>query len=86
LVKDNPVAPQMYVRRRKKRHATGGAPPSPHDILETLQKLTAAAERFVNGVPQWKRMESERQALLDAITEAQLRLSVEGAGGNQARP
>jgi len=47
-----------------------------HDILEALLALADAAERFVNRSPCSKRLEGERQALLDAITQAQLILSV----------
>jgi len=47
-----------------------------HDILEALLALADAAERFVNRSPRSKRLEGERQALLDAITQAQLILSV----------
>jgi len=74
LEKDNPSAPQTYVGRRRKRS-------NPHDsdeagILETLEHLTDAAERFVNRVPRLRKHEAERQVLLDAITRAQLTLSV----------
>jgi len=34
------------------------------------------AERFVNRSPQWKRIEAERRELLEAITQAQLVLSI----------
>ncbi len=82
LEKDNPVAPQVYQRRKQRLTLVhGGAASSreEHDPLtEALQTLTDAAERFVNGVPRWKKSEAERQALLDAITQAQLTLSVEG--------
>lgn len=81
LEKDNPVAPQMYIRRRKRTSPSQGASPSgPHDdapIGEALQTLAEAAERFVNAVPRWKRVDADRQALLDAITRAELLLSVE---------
>src|SRR5690348_1625885 len=74
LEKDNPAAPETYVGRRRKPEQ----PPSVGraDMVETLQKLTDAAEQFVNRVPRLKRNEVERQALLDAITHAQLILSV----------
>lgn len=78
LVKDNPAAPQMYVRRRKK--SLRAVPPASQNdagLAESLQNLTEAAERFLSVVPRWKRVESERDALLDAITRAQLLLSVE---------
>jgi hypothetical protein len=41
-----------------------------------LTSVTEAAERFVNRTPRLKRLEAERQALLDAIRQAQLVLSV----------
>lgn len=43
---------------------------------EALLSITAAAERFVNRSPRSKRLEAERQALLDTIRQAQLLLSV----------
>ncbi len=78
LEKDNPAAPQMYSRRKRRtHHALSGHADEAGSVGETLWILTEAAERFVNGVPRSKRMEAERQALLDAITQAQLVLSVE---------
>jgi hypothetical protein len=47
-----------------------------HDIIDALRDLTDRAEQFVNRAPQSKRLATERQALLDAITTAQLVLSV----------
>ncbi|HEY7129009.1 MAG TPA: hypothetical protein VH332_05025 [Nitrospira sp.] len=46
------------------------------DSWQALNSLTNAAERFVNHTPRLKRLEGERQALLDAIRQAQLLLSV----------
>jgi hypothetical protein len=46
------------------------------DEGEALQVLTDAAEGFVNGSPRVKRLEPQRQALLDAIRLSQLVLSV----------
>jgi len=81
LEKDNPMAPQMYVRHASRQARTRGTIPSRSsgqaDLSETLLKLTEAAEAFVNGMPRWKRMDAEREALLDAITHAQLILSRE---------
>jgi len=74
LEKDNPSAPQIYVGRRRKVRTPqddGGT-----GILETLEHLMDAAEQFVNRVPTLKKHEAERQVLLDAITQAQLTLSV----------
>ena len=75
LEKDNPVAPQVYSRR--KRQPASGHPRRHPALLETLQSLTDAAESFVTRTPRSKRSEAERKALLDAITGAQLLLSVE---------
>jgi hypothetical protein len=50
------------------------------DIKDTLRVLTEAAERFVNKAPNQKRLEEERTALLDAIMQAQLLLSVSATG------
>jgi hypothetical protein len=44
--------------------------------LEVSKELTESAERFVNKAPRQSRLGAERQALLDAITHAQLLLSV----------
>ena len=49
---------------------------SSQDSWYALNTLTDAAERFVNHTPRIKRLEAERQALLDAIRQAQLLLSV----------
>ena len=45
-----------------------------------LRVLADAAERFVNKAPNQKRLETERAALLDAILQAQLLLSVKASG------
>ena len=47
-----------------------------HDVWEAFRGVTDAAEHFVNRSPRSKRLETERQALLDAIRRAQLVLSV----------
>jgi hypothetical protein len=39
-------------------------------MAETLQALTAAAERFVASVPPSKKLQEERRALLEAIIQA----------------
>jgi len=49
---------------------------SSEDSWQVLKSVTDAAERFVNHSPRPKRLEAERQALLDAIRRAQLLLSV----------
>jgi hypothetical protein len=46
------------------------------DLWDAFLVLTDAAERFVNRSPRSTRLEGERQALLDAIRQAQLILSV----------
>jgi hypothetical protein len=40
-------------------------------MAETLQALTAAAERFVTSVRPSKKLQEERSALLEAIIQAQ---------------
>jgi hypothetical protein len=47
-----------------------------NESWQALDSVTEAAERFVNHTPRLKRLETERQALLDAIRRAQLLLSV----------
>ncbi len=81
LEKDNPIAPQPYVGPRR-RHARARAVASTHattqsEMEKTLETLMEAAERFVNGAPRSRKLEAERNALLDAITQAQWLLSVE---------
>jgi hypothetical protein len=46
-------------------------------MAETLQALTAAAKGFVATVPVSKKRQEERDALLEAITQAQRLLSGE---------
>jgi hypothetical protein len=50
----------------------------------TLLTLMEAAERFVNGAARSKKLEAERNALLDAITQAQWQLSIEHIPAQQA--
>ena len=78
LEKDNPTAPQMYVgpRRRRALLREASLPPASRRG-ETLQALTAAAERFVASVPPSKKLQEERSALLEAIIQAQQLLSGE---------
>ena len=75
LEKDNPIAPQMYVGPRRRRallrEASLSSVTKPGDMAETLQALTAAAERFVASVPPSKKLQEERSALLKAIIQAQ---------------
>ena len=51
-----------------------------------LRTLADAAERFVNKAPNQKRLEAERAALLDAILQAQLLLSVKTPGSPEKSP
>ena len=46
-------------------------------LRETLSRLLEAAQQFQIKTPKYQRIESERQALRDAITDAQLVLSVQ---------
>ena len=46
------------------------------DVVRAFQRLASAAEEFVNRAPRVKRLQAERSSLLDAITDAQLVLSV----------
>ncbi|HKN87613.1 MAG TPA: hypothetical protein VJV04_12190 [Nitrospiraceae bacterium] len=45
-------------------------------LRETLRRLTDTAQRFEMKTPKYRRLEAERQALQEAITDAQLVLSV----------
>lgn len=74
LEKDNPAAPEVYARRRRRR--ASGQDRLPSDALDTLQSLTEAAESYLNRMPLSKKNEAERRVLLDAITRAQLLLSI----------
>ncbi|HEU4684650.1 MAG TPA: hypothetical protein VFS39_09150 [Nitrospira sp.] len=47
------------------------------DLVTAFQRLTDIAEQYVNRSPKVKRIQAERGALLDAIAEAQLLLSVQ---------
>jgi hypothetical protein len=46
------------------------------DVVRAFQRLANAAEEFVNRAPRVKRIQAERSTLLEAITDAQLMLSV----------
>jgi hypothetical protein len=74
LEKDNPIAPQMYVGPRR-RHALNRAAATlqgvrQESVTEVMQRLTAAAERFVAAVPPARQSTQERKALLEAIALA----------------
>jgi hypothetical protein len=77
LEKDNPIAPQIYSRRKRAARGAREENGDTSNASETLHALAEAAEAFVNRTPRWKKTEAERQALLDAITRAQLFLSVD---------
>jgi hypothetical protein len=88
LEKDNPLAPQPYVgprrRQARARQSNSTRRVSQSEMGKTLQTLMEAAERFVNGAPRSKKLEAERNALLDAITQAQWLLSVEYPGAQRS--
>lgn len=46
------------------------------DLLQACQRLAETAELFANRAPRQKRLEAERSALFDALSHAQLVLSV----------
>ena len=46
------------------------------DLIQACQRLAKTAENFVNRAPRQKRIEAERSALFDALSHAQLVLSV----------
>ena len=69
----------MTMRRGDRRRSEGS--------WQVLKSVTDAAERFVNRTPRLKRLEGERQALLDAIRRAQLLLSLKRwSAGNALTP
>jgi predicted KAP-like P-loop ATPase len=55
---------------RKNRKSAGP------DLVQACQRLAETAETFVNRAPRQKRLEAERSALFDALSHAQLVLSV----------
>ena len=60
------------------------------ELRKALADLADAAERFVNKAPNQTRLETERAALLDALMQAQLLLSLSrkdrASGGRQDTP
>jgi hypothetical protein len=46
------------------------------DVVRAFKRLTTAADEFVDRAPRVKRIQAERTAILDAITHAELVLSV----------
>ncbi len=87
LEKDNPVAPQPYVGPRRRQAQVRGnsslRAAAQSELSKTLQTLLEAAEQFVNGAPRSKKLEAERNALLDALTQARWLLSVEPLPGKR---
>ena len=81
LEKDNPTAPQLYVgprrRRALSRATTPSHPAAQDEIAAAMHTLMSAAEEFVNGVPYVQELDKERNALLEAIAQAQTLLSPE---------
>ena len=81
LEKDNPTAPQLYVGPRRRnalsRRAAASQTSAPNGMAAAMHALMSAAEEFVNGVPYVQELDKERNALLDAITQAQTLLSAE---------
>ena len=54
------------------------------DLEHTFNRLLRAAKRFEKRAPKYQRIENERQALRDAITDAELVLSVAHGRGSEA--
>ena len=81
LEKDNPTAPQLYIGPRRRsalsRRAAASQTSTPNGMAAAMHTLISAAEEFVNGVPYVQELDKERNALLDAITQAQSLLSAE---------
>jgi hypothetical protein len=90
LEKDNSMAPQPHAgprrkRARQPRAVSSPSPGRPNEMGQALLTLMETAERFVNGAPRSKKLEEQRNALLDAITQAQWLLSVEHVPAKRAR-
>lgn len=78
LIKDNPPAPQVYVRWRKRGHSDRHVikrGSGDRVLQEVLRRVTEAAEAFVEAAPHSKRAAVERQSLTDAISQAHSVLS-----------
>ena len=56
-----------------RRNSANNANP---DLIQACRRLAETAEAFVNRAPRQKRIEAERSALFDALSHAQLVLSV----------
>ncbi|HZS11124.1 MAG TPA: hypothetical protein VFA38_02670 [Nitrospirales bacterium] len=54
------------------------------DLEHTFSRLLRAAKHFEKRAPKYQRIERERQALRDAITDAELVLSVTKGGGSES--
>ncbi len=83
LEKDNPIAPQPR-RRRPGRRPFRLDTDEPITEGQALEALTAAAERFIDAVPHQPNLDAERQALIEAISGAQVVLSTNRSQASQA--
>ena len=54
------------------------------DLEHTFTRLLRAAKQFEKRAPKYQRIERERQALRDAITDAELVLSVAKEGAAES--
>ncbi len=82
LEKDNPIAPEPYVGPRRRlamaRAAASGRLTEGEDVTETLQVLTEAASRVVNGLPKIPKTNKDLKSLRTAIAQAKRVLAAEG--------
>jgi len=90
LEKDNPVAPQIYVGPRRKRalaRMTAAMPTQASPGIEAaLQNLVNAAEAFAHSLPPTQETDRERQAVMEAISQAQTFLPIELSPPTPDRP
>ncbi len=73
LVKDNPPAPQVYVRwrnRRKSGSRTRAGNAEDSALREVLRRVTEAAQAFVEATPESKRAAVQRRVLAAALSQA----------------
>ena len=61
-----------YTRTIMRKNPRNASP----DLIQACRHLAETAETFVNRAPRQKRLEAERSALFDALSHAQLVLSV----------
>ncbi|HSL05993.1 MAG TPA: hypothetical protein VK901_20955 [Nitrospiraceae bacterium] len=57
-----------------------------HELVKAFQLITLAASAFVNRAPKVRRIDRERAALLDVITDAELILSVHRLPNEEHQP